>query len=201
MAMEMDTEKAPILEVSGSVTLEEYIEANRVWHLDSTFGRSVRYRLYCQFGYLIGGAFLVAAAVLFLRYAASLGNGATHHESLAQSGGWLMAGLGLIGISWVSRPNNLFRRLRRSYFQAGFDRECTAKFDEEGLYTARLDGTAESRIKWEAFQHWKESPGLFVLFPSQAQYFWVSKRLLKPGDEDRLRELLAAKIPANEGTQ
>ncbi len=191
--MSTDAGSTPVLEISGSTTLDEYVEANRVLLLNTTAARKVRYLIYQRFSYLIGGLFSALGIATIYVVGISQATGA------ASSGFW--AGpltLGL-GVYWLTLPGSYRRRLKKLYDQADMGRECRTKFDAEGLYSARLDGTAESRIKWEAFQFWKESSGLFVLFPSKAQYFWVPKRLLKPDEEEQLRQMLSARIPGTKG--
>jgi hypothetical protein len=192
--MGIDTGQMPILEVSGCATLKEYTEANRVLLLNTTTARKVRYLLYQRYGYVIGGVLFAIGIAMFYATGISQATGAASSGLWGGQAGWVGPLLAGIGGYWLCLPSAYHRRVRRLYDQADMGRECIARLDEEGVYSARLDGTAESRIKWEAFQYWRESRGLFVLFPSKAQYFWISKRLLKPGDEDKLRGLLAAKI-------
>jgi hypothetical protein len=89
-------------------------------------------------------------------------------------------------------PRLAARKLHRALTNSG-DSNIFYRFDADGV-TLRTPGSTSS-VAWRAFARWREGKSAFLLYPSPAVFWIVPKRAFASGDVERVRALLAARVP------
>lgn len=197
--MGIDTEQMPILDLTYASTFQDFKEATQAWSLNSGKGRRARFLLFVKYGYLTAVTWIVVGGAGL--YAGSLPAIAEQHgiANLWVYAMPLFGGLIGGGAVLLFNPMMYRRRLRRIFRQGNFGLPGVTRFYPEGLIAIRKDGAMQTSLTWNSFEQWAESTGLFVLILSKIQYTWIPKRVLNPEQQKQLRDLLAAKIPADQG--
>jgi len=167
------------MQVNYGITLEDYVEANRLWLLNTTLMHKVCYFLWSRFALIIG-------AILF-----ALGVAVITLNTNNVGAGSASIGMGLV---LASNPFRYRRVLKKRYAWQKLGTDLQIDAQSSVLEVKRANGEAESRYKWSAFDKWMESKNLFVLFPSKMQFIPVPKRVLNQAQQEEFRNLMKANI-------
>lgn len=162
------------MEIKFILSPEEYAEAQQYWQrrLGPRWTRiSIPVFWVVGFILILCGVLLLIGSVWFI--------------------GILCLVYGLFLVAWRGFLGNFrFRReFRRSKTLQG---EITMDITEEWLSTFASYG--ESKVRWDTFSGYLETPHLFLLGVPPRQFYMIPKRALASGELDAVRQLLAQKI-------
>ena len=177
------------MEIRFTLTMDDYREGNRLWHLNSTLRRKINYYLFVRFGYWIGTPLFCVALILFFANLFA----PPHQMGAAASG--VMAAAGWVGLICIVSPFIYRRTVARSFREQKLTTERILTADDSGIHVARTDGAMESRMGWTAFDKAIESDSIFALFPNLRTFVPVPKRAMTSEQQQELRALLAAHVP------
>ncbi len=88
------------------------------------------------------------------------------------------------------------RLIRKSYEQQKSGLALRMSIGETGLEAEGLNGASYARYRWEAFTKQAESRTVFVLFFNPLQFIILPKQAVAAEQNEELRALFAANIPA-----
>ena len=137
--------KDEMIEICYTLTLEDYADGNRVFLLNTTFGRKLNYVLFVRYGFWIGipGLCLAVTALLIDLF-----------EPTRRTGGAIAGALGVV--AWVAAisiisPLTYKRKVARLFREQKLPSERVLTAEDSGIVIRQTDGTAEGRMSWSAF--------------------------------------------------
>jgi hypothetical protein len=167
------------LEIRYTLTVDDYLEASRLWNTNSTFRRKMNYYIGVKFAYVVGTLLVCSgiASLYLIRH-------------ISSTGLFLFAFGGYCLIS----PSLYRDRAYRFFEEAKLRMERAARIDEGGIAITRADGAAQSQMAWRYFDGYAEGSGVFVLFPDRRHFLMLPKRQMSKEHQEELRALLGARI-------
>lgn len=171
-----------MIEIRYTMTLEEYREANRLWHLHTTFSRKIKFFLFVRFWW--AAALVACGAGVWIVMSSLL---------LAFIGGGLIG----LGVVCLFSPLTYRWKTAHAFREMKLPQEAVVTIDDSAVSIARTDGSTEGRMTWSAFDNWAESTVMLVLFPDMRRFVPIPKRAMTEPQQHELRALIAAHLPGN----
>lgn len=106
------------------------------------------------------------------------------------SSGWILF---LLGVFWSIIPLINRMRVNKRYKQQKLNRGMSLMTDDDRLEIRTLNGDADSRINWPAFEKYAESKQLFVLMLDPVRFIPIPKRALSPEHQQEIRGFFAGR--------
>lgn len=98
--------------------------------------------------------------------------------------------VGALSLGWVLLVMPA-RAARETHRKLG-DGETEWRVEEDGFSIETRHG--RTRYEWEYLARWRETPALFMLYPTRQLVFILPKRALSEAQAARVRALLAARV-------
>lgn len=167
------------MEIRYTLTVDDYIDANRVRSMNGTLGRRLNHYIFLKFAYVVG-ALVVFGGIANLYLS----------RHLSSTGIFLFA---FGGYCLFSR--SFYRDRAHSFVEGAKLRyERAARIDDRGIVIIRTNGTSETRMAWAYYDGFAEGAGVFVLFPDQHHLLILPKRQMSEVDQEELRGLMGRQI-------
>lgn len=163
-----------------TLTYAEYREANRLVLMNTSFSRKMNHIISNKVVPIVG--VLLAAFSLWVI--------ATSTRGKDMSSGWILF---LLGVFWSIIPLINRMRVNKRYKQQKLNRGMSLMTDDDRLEIRTLNGDADSRINWPAFEKYAESKQLFVLMLDPVRFIPIPKRALSPEHQQEIRGFFAGR--------
>lgn len=103
----------------------------------------------------------------------------------------------VIAVANLSAPWRYRGLIKRNFRMQNLDAEISLSLATEGVTVRRLRRDITTHYGWSAFERQIESKGMFTLCPARLHFLPIPKRTMTPEEQEAIRVLLAAHIPAS----